>query len=117
VTPEGISNLAALRVVKLVHTLAWAFFSGCIVAIPYFAWKGRLETAYILIAIVMFEVSVLVANGMKCPLTAIAARYTDDRRDNFDIYLPLLLARYNKHIFGALFVAGIAYVFLLRHWE
>ena len=114
---DTISNLAALRVVKLVHTLAWAFFAGCIVAIPYFAWKGRLETAYILITIVMFEVGVLAANGMKCPLTAVAARYTDDRRDNFDIYLPLLLARWNKHIFGALFLAGVVYVLLQRHWE
>jgi hypothetical protein len=35
-----------------------------------------------------------------------AARYTDDRADNFDIYLPLWLARYNKHIFGFLFVVG-----------
>jgi hypothetical protein len=25
---------------------------------------------------------------------------------NFDIYLPLLLARYNKQIFGPLFVVG-----------
>jgi hypothetical protein len=30
---------------------------------------------------------------MRCPLTGIAARYTDDRRDNFDIYLPPWLAR------------------------
>ena len=35
-----------------------------------------------------------------------AARYTEDRADNFDIYLPLWLARYNKEIFGSLFFAG-----------
>jgi hypothetical protein len=29
------------------------------------------------------------------------------RRDNFDIYLPLWLARRNKAIFGALFVLGV----------
>jgi hypothetical protein len=39
----------------------------------------------------------------------VAARYTDDRQDNFDIYLPLWLARYNKQVFGALFVIGAAY--------
>ena len=42
-----------------------------------------------------------------CPLTSIAARYTDDRRANFDIYLPEWLARHNKAVFGALYVAGI----------
>jgi hypothetical protein len=40
-------------------------------------------------------------NASRCPL------HTDDRRDNFDIYLPLLMARYNKEIFGTLYVAGL----------
>jgi hypothetical protein len=43
-----------------------------------------------------------------------AARYTDDRADNFDIYLPLWLARYNKHVFGFLFVAGE--IVVLSQW-
>jgi hypothetical protein len=46
----------------------------------------------------MIEVAVLVLNRMRCPLTGIAARFTEDRRANFDIYLPLWLARYNKQI-------------------
>lgn len=65
--------------------------------------------AWVLIGFVMLEVLVLFANRMRCPLTDIAAGYTDDRRDNFDIYLPLWLARYNKHVFGTLYVAGILY--------
>lgn len=43
-----------------------------------------------------------------------AARYTDDRRDNFDIYLPVWLARYNKLIFGPLYFVGVA--FALARW-
>jgi len=39
----------------------------------------------------------------------VAARYTDERQDNFDICLPLGLARHNKVIFGELYVAGIVY--------
>ncbi len=42
--------------------------------------------------VMLVEVAVLAFNGMRCPLTDLAARYTDDRRDNFDIYLPLWLA-------------------------
>jgi hypothetical protein len=57
----------------------------------------------------MVEVAVLAANKLRCPLTAIAARYTEDRQDNFDIYLPLFLARYNKQIFGSLFLAGLLF--------
>lgn len=65
----------------------------------------------------LVEVAVLALNAWRCPLTGVAARYTDDRRDNFDIYLPLWLARYNKHIFGSLFVGGILAAWALWAWR
>lgn len=97
----------ALRMVKLAHTVVWAFFAGSIVAIPVLAWVGALRAAALAIGVVLGEVLILVFNRMRCPLTAVAARYTDDRRDNFDIYLPEWLARHNKEVFGTLYVAGI----------
>ena len=104
----------ALRAIKLIHTVAWAFFVTAIIAIPLAAWHERFGLALVCAVIVAAEVLVLAVNGMKCPLTPLAARYTDDRRDNFDIYLPLLMARYNKEIFGTLYVAGL--VFGLALW-
>lgn len=104
-----MTDARALAMIKTVHTIAWALFVACILGIFYFAGRGRLLAAGLSIAAVMGEVAILAWNGMKCPLTAIAARYTDDREDNFDIYLPLRLARYNKEIFGSLYVAGIVY--------
>ena len=105
--------IEALRTIKLVHTAVWALFAGCIVAIPIETWRGDLKGSLVLIAVVSIEVCVLLTNRLRCPLTGIAARYTDDRRDNFDIYLPLWLARYNKHIFGSLFAAGVLYTVLV----
>ncbi len=35
-----------------------------------------------------FLCGVLAANGGRCPLSDLAARYTDERASNFDIYLP-----------------------------
>lgn len=102
----------SLRAIKLLHTLVWAFFAGCIVAIPVVAYAGRLTAAVVLIAIVFGEVLVILFNRWACPLTAVAARYTDDRRDNFDIYLPEWLARHNKTIFGSLYALGIAFTAL-----
>ncbi len=96
-----------LRAVKLLHSLVWAMFAGCILAIPILAWRDELRRAGVLIAIVFGEVLVLLVNRMRCPLTGVAARFTHDRADNFDIYLPLWVARYNKVIFGWLFVAGL----------
>ena len=55
------------------------------------------------------ECVVLAINRCRCPLTGLAARYTEDRSPNFDIYLPRWLAQYNKRLFGALFVAGLLY--------
>ena len=106
---------AALRAVKVVHTLVWALFAGCIIALPVTAWRGRLDAALVLTAIVSVEILVLAANDMRCPLTDVAARYSDDRSANFDIYLPLWLARYNKVIFGWLFVAGV--LLLIARWQ
>ena len=105
----------ALRAIKLAHTLVWMMFAGCIVALPIVAWQGDFLVAAILIGVVLFEVLILLINRFRCPLTYVAARFTEDRRDNFDIYLPLWLARYNKQIFGTLFVAGIIFAAVL--WQ
>lgn len=103
-----------LAAVKLVHTLAWAVFAGCIVLIPIASWIGEHRTALLLSAFVFLEVVVLALNHWACPLTAVAARYTSNRESNFDIYLPIWLARYNKEIFGPLYVAAVAYA--LVNW-
>jgi len=112
---EMASRLAA---VKLLHTVVWAFFAGCIVAIPALAWTHRYRAAAWLIGIVAVEAIIVLVNGWKCPLTAVAARYTSDRRDNFDIFLPVWIARYNKLVFGALYICGAtltAYLWVRRH--
>lgn len=108
------SALLRLRAIKAAHTLAWAFFAGCIVAIPVASWHGDHRAAAWLSAVVFVEVCVLALNAWSCPLTLVAARYTEERGSNFDIYLPQWLARYNKHIFGPLYVAGVA--FALANW-
>ena len=105
------TTLVAIRVV---HTFVWAIFVACIVAIPIMSWLGRHRAAAWLIAVVACECIVLVVNKMRCPLTSVAARYTEDRRANFDIYLPKWLAKYNKVIFGTLYFAGL--VFALVRW-
>lgn len=109
-TPAGAPS--SLRAIRLLHTIVWGFFAGIIMVIPVFAWQRRLTEAWIFAGIVLVEVAILAGNRMRCPLTDVAARYTEDRRDNFDIYLPLLLARYNKQIFGTLYVAGLLVTFV-----
>ena len=105
----------SLRGIKIVHTIVWAFLVASIAAIPVTAAIGNHRASLLFIAVVTVEVMVLAANGGRCPLTDVARRYTEDRQDNFDIYLPLWLARHNKQIFGILFVGGTLYS-LGRRW-
>lgn len=103
----SLQPMRSLHAIKILHTVVWAFFVLCIAAIPVSAAMGRIQIAGVFIAIVFLEVLVLMVNGWSCPLTSVAARYTEERRDNFDIYLPEWLARHNKVIFGLLYLLGI----------
>ena len=96
--------------IKLIHTAFWALFAGSIIAIPIVTALGRYNIGLWLTALVMIEVVTLAFNGMRCPLTGVAARYSDETPVGFDIFLPAWLARYNKLIFGTLFVAVEIYL-------
>jgi hypothetical protein len=101
-----LSPASTLIAVKLLHTVVWALLAGCILALPAVAIINRLDWAVALSVVVLAECGVIGLNRGRCPLTNVAARYTENRADNFDIYLPEWLARHNKSIFGTLFVAG-----------
>src|SRR4051794_4447632 len=95
---------ARLVAIKAVHTAVWAFFAACIVALPMAGWLKRFDVAAAMGGCVLLECAVLALNRGKCPLTPIAARFTADRSPSFDIYLPDWLAKWNKILFGTLFV-------------
>jgi hypothetical protein len=103
-----------LLVIKIVHTIVWVFFVACIVAVPALTHRGAFVAAACFAAIVFGEVLVLALNRWSCPLTPMAARHTEDRRANFDIFLPEWLARHNKTVFGWLYAGGLAY--LIAAW-
>ena len=104
-----------LVAIKIAHTVIWTFFVACILAVWLFAWQARYGHAALMIGIVLVEVFVLGLNGWSCPLTAVAGRYTQDRRANFDIFLPTWVALNNKVIFGTLYIGGI--VLTLARWS
>ena len=99
-----------LHRVKLAHTLIWVILAGSIFALPFCGWTHRFAEALAITVVIGVECLVLALNHGRCPLTDVAAQYTADRAANFDIYLPLPIARHNKTIFGLLFVVGEAVV-------
>lgn len=96
-----------LKLVRTIHTIVWAFFVSMILLVPILAWLGHFIWSAAAGGMVMLEGLILLFNKGHCPLTDVAAKYTDDRRANFDIYLPEWLAKYNKSIFTTLFVIGV----------
>jgi hypothetical protein len=100
--------------IKLLHTAIWLVLAGSVVAIPFAgAWR-QFRWVAILTGLVLVECAVLALNRRHCPLTDLASHYTEERQENFDIYLPLWLARRNQAIFGTLFIVGE--LFVLGWW-
>jgi hypothetical protein len=96
----------ALVVIKVLHTLIWAFFAACVLALPVAGVLRRFDWAMILTVVILIEFGALAANRGRCPLSDLAMKFTLDRSDAFDIYLPKWLARHNKTLFGALFLVN-----------
>ena len=93
------------------HTIVWAVMVAAIFYIIYSGWTDEISTlTYLAMALIGLEVVVLVANKWVCPMTPMVRKYTDNPKNNFDIYLPEWLAKYNKEIFGTLLVVGLAMV-------
>jgi hypothetical protein len=83
-------------------------------AVFYVFYAGITKTfglmLWLSVGLILMETVVLLINKWRCPLTPIAMKYTSDRRENFDIYLPEWLAKHNKLIFGMTFLAGLILV-------
>jgi hypothetical protein len=94
-----------LVIIKIIHTTIWIFFNAVLFYMAYaviinkidkFVWMG--------ITLILLEGIILLLFKKMCPLTIMARKYSDSTKDNFDIYLPNWLARYNKLIYTSFFV-------------
>ena len=100
-----------LLTIKLIHTIIWSFFVFVIFYILYSGITNTVNTyTWIGIGLIIGEGLVLLVFKMFCPLTLIARKYSDSQKDNFDIFLPNWLAKYNKLIFTSIFIVGLMIV-------
>jgi len=100
-----------LLLIKTLHSLIWVFFVSVILYINYCSVTGRITVfTWIAISFVILEGAVLLIFKNQCPLTIIARKYSNSTRDNFDIFLPNWLAKYNKLIFTTIFLLGFLMV-------
>lgn len=87
----------------MVCIIGYIVYSGVFGYVTVYSWLA--------VAGVIIEGLVLWLFKGKCPLTVWARNYSESRKDNFDIYLPEWLARYNKLIFTTVFVLGLILMF------
>ena len=100
-----------IKTIKAIHTIIWGVMASAIFYTLYAGITKRFNPLlWLSIGLVMIESAVLIINKWMCPLTPMAMKYTSDRSDNFDIYLPEWIARHNKLIFGLIFMAALLLV-------
>jgi hypothetical protein len=105
--------MVKLVTIKIIHTIIWLFFNVVLFYMAYAVIVNKIDKyVWIGIALILGEGIVLVVFNKICPLTIIARKYSDSNKDNFDIYLPNWLAKYNKLIYTSFFIIilfGILY--------
>ena len=110
-TPES-----KLFVIKIIHTIIWLVF---VTAIGFVGWSGLSGNitvySWLAVASVIIEGIVLMLFRGYCPLTVLARRYSSSQKANFDIFLPNVIARYNRHIFTSLFLIGVG--LMMYRWS
>ena len=100
--------------IKTLHTVVWLFFNVVLFYMAYAVIVDKIDKwIWMGIALIVLEGMVLLIFNKMCPLTVIARKYSNSTKDNFDIYLPNWLAKYNKLIYTTLFV-GIICGFIYR---
>ena len=108
-----MTNSGKLVITRIIHTAIWLFFIAVLIHLAYAVIINKIDKlVWIGIALVIIEGIILLMFNKICPLTIIARRYSNSTKDNFDIYLPNWLARYNKLIyttFFALILCGVLY--------
>jgi hypothetical protein len=97
-----------LILVKTLHTVIWVFFNLVIFYLLYAVIANKIDIwVWVCIGLIIMEALILIIFKSMCPVTLIAKRYSDSNMDNFDIYLPNWLAKYNKKIYSAIVLTAI----------
>jgi hypothetical protein len=94
-----------LIAIKIIHTVIWIFFNVVLGYMAYAVMINKIDKfVWIGVGLIVLEGIVLLIFNKRCPLTIVARKYSDSQKDNFDIYLPNWLAKWNKLIYTTLFV-------------
>jgi hypothetical protein len=97
-----------LKLIKIFHTAIWVFFNIVIFYLLYAVIINKIDKwIWICIGLILLEGITLIIFKSICPVTLLARKYSDSTSDNFDIYLPNWLAKYNKIIYTTIVLIAL----------
>ncbi len=100
-----MNNETKLIIIKIIHTVIWLFFNAVIFYMLYAALTNKIDIwLWIGYGLFMLEGITLLMFRFFCPLTVMARKYSNSTKDNFDIYIPNWLAKYNKLIYTSILI-------------
>ncbi len=110
-----MTEAAKLTIIKIVHTLIWVFFNVVIFYLLYAVIVNKIDQwVWICLGLIVLEGLILIIFKAVCPITLVARKHSDSQKENFDIYLPNWLAKYNKQIYtGIVLIAVIILTYRL----
>lgn len=94
-----------LLLIKTIHTIIWLFFNITLFYMAHEVITNKIDVLfYVGIGVIFLEFLVLLYFKMICPLSIFARKYSISTEENFDIFLPNWLAKYNKQIYTTFFI-------------
>jgi hypothetical protein len=111
-------NYSKLLYYKWLHTIIWAYLAFNIFYVLAAGIFGFLNFyVYFSIISIFVEMIVLLMFKWRCPITVVAEKYTKNPEVGFDIFLPKVIAKYNKTIFSIIFTIGLLLILLRRFYS
>jgi hypothetical protein len=112
---HAMTDSLKLAIVRVVHSVIYVVMAGATLVLVYAGVTGASGLwLWIAMGLLAVESVVFAANGMKCPLTAVAVRYGAEKGFAFDTLLPERFTRHTFQCFGSLMVLGL--VLLAARW-
>lgn len=103
-----MSDARRLWLVRALHTGIYAVMSAAILLIVVAGlFGGHGPWLWLSLGLAGLEALVFAASGLKCPLTAVVARYAGGA-DVSDTFLPTRFTRHTLAVFGPLLLFGLA---------
>jgi hypothetical protein len=100
-----------LIIIRSLHSLIWIFYNVVIFYLAYAVAIDQIDKwVWICLGLILVECIVLLVFKRICPITLIARKFSDSTKDNFDIFLPNWLAKYNQLIYSI--ILAIILIFL-----